>query len=354
MRKPEDSTRWGRGLQLAALGMALVAASCSRQAKSGRVVWAQVDGGPIYRDEVEKVYHNRASSSPDSSRPEQALTFELNILNELIDDRILLKHASHAQVTVSEAEVDKKLEEFRSPYSKDEFQKKLQAQGLTLSDLRDEIRQSLTIEKLVNKEISSRISVSDQEIATYYNQNKANFNVRETAYHLAQILVTPVPDPQVRNLMNDDAKNEREAQRKIQAIYMHLKAGEDFAKIAQEYSEDPRTASGGGDMGFIPASSLAGNKQIITMLSSMKPGQVAGILHDRGGYHLIKLIGIEQAGQRQLSDPQVATTIRQSLMNEKQQLLRAAYIEDLRDHAKVVNYLAADIVKAAGNPQAMK
>ena len=56
----------------------------------------------------------------------------------------------------------------------------------------------------------------------------------------------------MRNLKNDDAKTPAEAERKIQALYARLRAGDDFAAVAQEYSEDPRTASGGGDMGYIP------------------------------------------------------------------------------------------------------
>src|SRR5208283_5631202 len=101
-------------------------------------------------------------------------------------------------------------------------------------------RRNIIITKLINKEIISNIKVTDAEIAAYYERNKANFNVPETAYHLAQIEVTPRADPEIRNLKNDDAKTPAEAERKIQALYARLRANEDFGAVAQAYSEDPR------------------------------------------------------------------------------------------------------------------
>jgi len=335
------------------VGIALVLAGCSKKTPSNGGIWAKVDGTPISRAQVETYYKNRMAALPDSSKPEQALSARLNILNELIDDQILVEHAAHAHITVSEAEVDTRIAGLRSPYSKEEFEKRLSGQGLTEATLRQEVRKTLTIEKLINKEIISRIAVTDAEIADYYNRNKANFKVPETEYHLAQILVTPVQDPQIRNLMNDDAKNEVEAQRKVRALDTQLKKGADFSKLAQEYSEDPRTAPGGGDMGFIPASALASNRPLAQTIASMQVGEIGGIIHDGRGYHIIKLLGREEAGQRELSDPQVQSSIRQSLTNEKEEALKAAYIEVLRDRAKVENFLAQKIVESAGNAEAL-
>jgi peptidyl-prolyl cis-trans isomerase SurA len=325
--------------------------ACARRANSDRQAWAEVDGKPIYRDEVERYYRSRlASASSETGNDEQALSLKLNILNELINNQILLAHASRAGVDVSEAEVDKKLADLRTPYSEEEFQKKLKDQGMTLNDLRQQVRDSLLVEKLINKEITSRVSVSDREVAEYYERNKASFSVPETQYHLAQILVTTVPDPQLRNVASDDAKTPAAAERKIKALYARLRKGEDFEKLAQAYSEDPNTVSGGGDMGFIAASALASQSKILMALQSLKVGQVSGIIRDSGGYHIVKILGREDAGQRPLSDPQVQNSIRQTLINTNEQLLKSAYIEGLRDKARVSNYLAEQIVRAAGRP----
>jgi len=327
------------------LGCLIVMPGCRRQSSSDREIWAEIDGQPVYRDQVERIFRGRMTTGADAVSPEEALSFKLNILNELINNQILVAHALRARITASEAEVDTKLAELQSPYSKGEFQKRLRDQGLEIEDLRREVRQSIIITKFINKEITSRIAVSDAEIAAYYDRNKANFNLTEAQYHLAQIQVTPTGDPEVRNLKNDDAKTPMAAERKIQALYARLRAGEDFATAAQDYSEDPRTAGGGGDMGFIPASALDSSPPLKQAISTMKVNDISGIIRAQDGYHIIKMLGKEQAGQHPLSDVQVQNAIRQALRNEKEQLLKAAYIEVLRNRAKVVNYLADQIVK---------
>jgi peptidyl-prolyl cis-trans isomerase SurA len=341
-----------RRVAQAALVLSLLAAlcACSRKGPSSREVWAEVDGKPIYRDQVERYYRSRVAAGSDADSPEQALTFKLNILNELINNQILVAHAARAKITAPEAEVDTKVAELQSPYSKEEFQKKLADQGLDPASLRDDVRQSLIINKLINKEITSRLTVTDREIAEYFQRNKATFNVPETQYHLAQIAVSPTAEAEVRNTKNDDAQNPQAAERKITALYARLRAGEDFATVAQEYSEDARTASGGGDMGFISASGLAANSQLKQVVTALKVGEMTGILRASDGYHILKLVGREEAGQRELSQPQVQSAIRQTLMNEREQLLKAAYLEDLRNRAKVRNYLADKVIAAGGKP----
>src|SRR5438094_2285336 len=328
--------------------------ACQRSAALEPDVWATVDGKPIYRQDVERQYRDRLSTDADPTNAAQALCLKLNILNELINNQILVAHAGRAGIAVSEPEVDQKLAELESPYSKAEFERNLNAQGLTRDELRRQVRESLLVAKLINKDVSSQVTVTDAEIAEFYERNKARFNVAETTYHLAQIEVTPGPTPDLRNLKNDDANNPAAAERKIQALYAQLRAGGDFAKLAQEYSEDPRTSAGGGDLGFIPASSLDQNPPLKQAVSSLKVGETSGIIRTSRGTHIVKLLGREERGQRTLDDPTVKNGIRQSLMNEKQELLRAAYVENLRNRAQVVNFLADQVVQAHGNPIAEK
>jgi peptidyl-prolyl cis-trans isomerase SurA len=343
--------RWASSIYryLLLVGLMLTAGCHGGPPASGNV-WARVGGQPILRQEVEKIYKERMAAGNDAADPEEALNFKLNILNQLINDQILVGYALHSGITVSEAEVDTRIAQIRSPYSSQEFEQKLKQQGMDLADLRQEVRTSLIINKLINRDIDSHLSVGGAEISAYYNRNKANFSVPETEYHLAQIEVTPYPDPEVRNLKDDDAKNPVDARRKAQALYAQLRAGGSFKALAENYSEDARTAPSGGDMGFVPISALNANPQLKKVVSTLKVGQISGIVQTRSGYHIIKLLGIERAGQRTLSDPAVEAAIRKTLMNEKEQLLRAAYIEVLRDRAKVRNYLAERIMAQEGAP----
>lgn len=344
----------GRGCLILLLSLMGYSLTCNRGPSGDREVWAEVDGKPIYRDQVERYYRTRAPAESEAVSQEQALNLKLSILAELINNQILIAHATRARIEVSDAEIDTKINELHSPYSQEEFEKKLAEQGLNSGSLREEIRQSLLINKLLNKEIASRVNPTEKEIAAYYERNKNQFDLPEAQYHLAQIAVTPFAESQVRNSKNDDAKNVAAADRKINALYARLRAGDDFGTVATEYSEDPRTAPGGGDMGYIPAGTVESSPILKNAVTSMRPGQISGVQRSPNGYYIFKLMGREEAGQRSISDPQVQSSIRQMLASEREQLLKAAYLDDLRNRAQVVNYLAQKIQTAAGNPELLK
>ena len=101
-------------------------------------------------------------------------------------------------------------------------------------------------------------------------------------------------------------------------------------------------------MGFIPASGL--NAALKQVVNSLKVGQVSPIIRSNIGFHIFKLMGVEEAGQHTLADLRVQSAIRQTLRNEKEQLLKAAYIEMLRNRSKVINHFAEEVVKASGLP----
>lgn len=340
--------------RMAALAGAVAIAACSCSRIHGDApkpeVWARVNGTPIYESQVNAIYR-REAALPGGGKPEQGLSFKLTILNELIDQQLLLQQAAEDQINVSDAEIDAKLNQIRDPSSDADFQHRLKTQGLTPARLRNQVQRALTIQKLIEQEISSRITVTPAEIAAYYAHNKADFRVPQPEYHLAEILVTPSADPQVTNLMHDDARTELAAQRKIRALYAQVRSGEAFTRVAEEYSEDPRTAPGGGDMGFIPASSLASHPTIERALRALKPGRFSGIIHEGKAFCIIKLLGFIPAGQRKLSDPEIQNSIRKTLLDEKEETLKAAYVETLRNKAHITDELAQQIVRNAGSAQ---
>ncbi|MGH9447443.1 MAG: peptidylprolyl isomerase [Terriglobia bacterium] len=321
--------------------------SCVRRDSPKAEIWARVNGTPIYQGQVEAVYR-RMKAAPRAAKPEQVLSFELRILNNLIDRQVLLQRARQEEIAVSGAEVDSRLQEIRSPTSEQEFDKSLKAQGLTIAAFRDQVRDALLIQRLLEERVYSRVHVTEADIAAYYARNKADFNVPEREYHLAQILVTSAVTRRVDNLMHDDARSERQAERKTRALAAQLRSGEDFAKAASEYSEDPGTAPEGGDMGFVPASSLASDPALDRAVHTLKPGQFSRIIHDGKGFHIVKLLGVIPAGQRALSERKVQNSIRKTLTDEEEELLKAAYIENLRNQARVTDYLAESILSAAG------
>ena len=232
------------------------------------------------------------------------------------------------------------------PLTQEEFQKQLTARKMSADDLKAQLRRDLSVQKLFNKEITSRISITDKDVTDFYNTNRASFNLAEPQVHLAQMLVTPAPDPNVRNLKNDKAQSEEQARKKTEMLIARIRQGEDFAQLAQNYSEDPSSTPNGGDLGFIPESALdKANPELRKMVMSLSPGQLSPIIHTQEGYRILKLISKEPAGQRELNDPRVQQNIRETLMNRKDQLMRAAYYEVARNESKVVNFLAAKIME---------
>jgi peptidyl-prolyl cis-trans isomerase SurA len=340
-------------LAVCALGL-FVAAGC-KGAQGGADVVARVNGRKIMRTEVEKYYRSQTEGQQQQPSIEQAQSLRLSILRELIENEILLQRAEKLGLLATDEEVDSKLSEIRAPFTKEEFDQRLKERGITLDDFKRDLRRSITVEKVLNKEITSKINISDSDISNYYNQHKTEFNLIVPQYHLAQILVTTQPNPQVRNLKNDKAQNEADAKKKVSMLLNRLESGEDFATVAMNYSEQPDTSATGGDLGFIPENSLQGDKQAYDAIGRLKPGQYTPPLpaadngtHQVFGYRIIKLISKEPAGQRELNDPLVQQAIREQLRDRREQLLKSAYYESLHNSATVENYLADQILKASG------
>lgn len=333
------------------VGMAL--AGCGSKENSADVM-AKVNGKKILRADVEKYYRNQTSQSPQPPSPEEATSLRLAILKQLIDDEIMLQRAEKQGLLATEEEVNSKLNEVKAPYTQEQFEQRLKERGLSEDDLKREFRRNITIEKVINKEITSKITITDADIAAYYDTHKADFNLVEPRYHLAQIVVTTAPNPEAEKLKNK-ALNEADARKKMQMIENRLDSGEDFATVAMNYSEDSSTASNGGDMGFIPESAIKSDPTAREIVGKLKAGQVSPVIpvmdpstRQVAGYRVVKLLAREPAGQRELNDPRVQQNIREQLRGRREQLLKAAFYETVRDEAKIENYFAQQILKNSG------
>jgi peptidyl-prolyl cis-trans isomerase SurA len=357
-----SSTRNLRGPRRAAVLLPVAAvllfglAGCSQTEHHAPDVWAVVNGTEIKRDDVEKYY--RSQVNPEAQKPtqEDSLSLKLNVVEQLINNEILLERAKKLNLQASDGEVEDKFTELKSPFTEDEFQRQLKARGMSVDDLKRDLRRQLSIQKLLNREVAAKITITDQDVVDFYNNNLNQFNVAEPQYRISQIVITPRKDLQIRNRKNDDATNEPEAQRKAKMIMDKLNSGADFAQLAMDYSEDLNTASNGGDLGYIPESSLnQADPSLKKLVLSLKPGQVSQPIVLKDNIRILKLVAREAAGQRGINDPQVQQTIRDTLRDRKEQLLRAAYLAVARDEAKVTNFLAEQVVETAGKlPDAAK
>jgi peptidyl-prolyl cis-trans isomerase SurA len=336
------------------LGGALIAAVAGCHRSPSADVVATVNGKEIQRSDLDRNYQASLADSPQKLSPAEADIRRLQILRQMIESEILEQRATKLNLAATDEDVNAKLTEIKAPYTEDGFLAQLKQRNITLDDFKSDLRRNLTRTKLLNKEIESRINITDAEIASYYAEHKAEFNLIEPQYHMAQIVVTTAPAQQAGNLQNNKASGDADARKKIDTLHNRLESGDDFGSLAMNFSEDPNTASNGGDMGFVAESALKGNPEVYAAVNQLKPDQVTDVLpiydnsgpgHKAAGYVIYKLISREPAGQRELSDPRVQQAIHQLLHESQRQLLTNAYLETLQDEAKVRNYYAEQILK---------
>ncbi len=306
--------------------------------------WAVVNGKAIMRDEVEKGFRRTGNPAQPLSA-EEASAAKLSILDELITEEVLIAKASALNIAVADTDVDKAYEEAKKGIPDEAFQKELTTRNLTVADMRDRLRRELIAQKVIDREVTAKVSVSDQQVTDFFNANRSQFNLPEDAYHLAQIIITPVRDQQISNRTGDDAATPQAAAAKIQMLMEKLKGGAPFGDLARDFSEDPESAPRGGDLGLVPLSAV---KQAAPPLRdavlAMKPGN-AKVVSGNGAYTLAYVVAHESAGQRDLSTPNVKQRITDTLRTRREQLLRAAYLTAARTDADVVNYLARRVVQ---------
>ena len=309
--------------------------------------WAVVDGREIKRDDVEKAYRRSSQTNPTQSEDE-AMVAKLSVLNDLVVQDILLNKARELKIEVADTELDQAYAEARKDIPEEQFQLELNRRNLTAADMRDGLRRELMAQKVIEREVSSKITITDQDIADFHKANIAQFNRPEDTYRIAQIVITPTREPQRTNRSGNDAGTPQEAASKAQAMMARLKQGAQFAELAADFSEDPQSAQRGGDLGFVPLSALQkAPPPLRDAVLKANPGTVTMV--NMGGTHtLVLLVAKEPAGQRDPSMPEVKQGITNTLKGRKEQLLQAAYISSLRNDVVVVNVLAQRLLESQG------
>ena len=343
-----------RRLPAAALAtVALLAACRSTPSTPVRTVtadtWATVNGVDITREEVEKELR-RLRETPATLSDEESTLAKLSIVEDLIVERVLLAKAAALNVTIPDTELDKAYEEARKNITGEQFQRELDERKLTATDMRDGLRREMLARKVLEQEVGAKITISDQEVTDFFNANRAQFNLPEESYHLAQIVITPARDQQIANRTGDDAATPQAAAAKVSMLMERLKGGAPFAELARDYSEDPQTAPRGGDLGLVPLSAIQKAPPLLREAAMKTTVGSARVVSEGGAHTIVFVVAKEPAGQRDLSSPGVRERITAALKGGREQLLRAAYLAAARTDADVTNHLARRVIEAQGKP----
>jgi peptidyl-prolyl cis-trans isomerase SurA len=310
-------------------------------------VWAVVDGREIRRDEIDKAYRRAAQPNQPVSDDEVA-TAKLNLLEQAITQDILLARANELKIVVADSELDAAFNEEKKNIPEEAFNKELAVRNLTPADMREALRRDLISRKVLEQEVTSKVTVTDQDVNDFFQANKAQFNLAEESFHIAQIVVTQGRDAGLNNRLGDDATTPQAAAAKVQMLMERLKNGTPFDQLAMDYSEDPQSASRGGNVGLVPLTALQqAPPQLREAVLKSKPGNV-NVVSQEGGHTIVALIARQAAGQRDPSMPEVREGITATLRGRREQLLRTAYLEMVRTDATVVNHQARRVVEAQG------
>ena len=303
--------------------------------------------GKITREDVERAYRRNLQGPPPSSEEETAAA-KLEVLDQLIVQDLLLARAREMKIELPDTELDAAYVEARKDIPDETFKQELARRNLTAADMREGLRREMLVQKLFEREVASKVAVTDQEVTAFFEANRAQFNRTEDAYRVAQIAITPVREARITNRTGNDATTPEEAAAKSRMVMDRLKAGAPFADVAADFSEDPDSAPRGGDLGYVPVSSLQRlPPQLRDAVLKGTPGS-ARLLSGGGAYTIVLVVAKDAAGQKDLSMPEVKNAVTQGLRNRREQLLRAAFLGAIRNDAVVVNLIAKRLVESQG------
>lgn len=258
------------------------------------------------------------------------------VLERVISDRAQLQLAREQGIRIDDAAVDRAEQSVanQSGVDVDALRQKLAKDGVTPTAFRSNLRDQLTLSRLHEREVESTIKVSDVDVARAIQEQQAsNTDPFTFEYNLAQILIV-VPEK---------ASGEQSAALFLQAqkLLQRARAGEDFAKLVQEYSAADR--KNGGEIGLRRGDRLP--PAFVTAVQSLQPGELAEVVRTGAGFHILKLV--ERKAPTGLVQTMVQTRARHILLRTSPQLTQAQAIARLADVRKQVVTGKADFVSMA-------
>ncbi len=218
---------------------------------------------------------------------------------------------------VSDREIDREVELLRSQFADDaKFEEVLSASGLSLGDLRAETADDLRARRWIEKQIATPVTVKEAEIREYFAANRAQFALPQR--HRASHLFLAAPEGSPPDVMTAKL-------RAIEGLSMRLIAGEKFAVLVADESEDEASKTRGGDLGYFAEKRMPA--EFIAELKKLRVGEMSAPVRTHLGYHLVQLTDVKPP--RELSLEEVRTEVTSALAKRKRALAVASLTERL-------------------------
>jgi peptidyl-prolyl cis-trans isomerase SurA len=271
--------------------------------------------------ELNKKIKEMTGLTPDDLRSQNEKNYletRRKILELLIDERIAQAKIQELGINVSEKRIDATIENIKkvNRITHEDLIAKLKSEGITYEKYREKVKEDLERLNLINSEVKSKIIIREEQLSQYYDKHKEEFSsVGEV--HLASIF-----------LMKKDPKDEDEIQelsQKGETILARLRKGEDFAKLAKEFSQGPG-ANEGGDLGLFKTDQL--EPLIRKILDNLPEGGISDLMVRPNGIQIIKLIERKEAKVKSFEE--VRDAIYANLYNAEVNKRYMSWIKGLR------------------------
>jgi peptidyl-prolyl cis-trans isomerase C len=283
---------------------------------------ARVNGETISGQELDdavKAVAGRAGPVP----PDERDRVYRGVLDNMIGYRLIIQEAKARKIAIPDAELDAQVAQIRAQFPSDaQFQQALTAQKTTLEAVRNDTRDEMSAEKLVESEIATKVAVKPEAVTDFYQKNQDKFQQgpRVRASHIL------IGIPQ-----NADAATKLQAKSKAEALLKDLKSGKDFAATAKANSQDPGSAPNGGDLGYFEQGQMVPPFEQAAF--ALKAGEMSEIVETQFGYHIIKVA--EKQDSRVVPIEEAKQQIEQYLTQQNRHAQTELFVNELKAKAKI-------------------
>ncbi|HZD31477.1 MAG TPA: peptidylprolyl isomerase [Candidatus Angelobacter sp.] len=276
---------------------------------------------------------------PDPNAGADAAPKQQDLLRDLIDSKLLAQKAEELGIS-ADTDVIKRLDELRKQMhadSMEDLEKAAQGQGVSFEEFKQNMKEQILTQKVVQQEVGAHLNVTQQEMQDYYAQHKTEMERPETV-RLSEILVstqTPAAAPAAAKVglaVPAASDDELVAQAKVKAdsIYAQLQKGAKFADVAQKNSNGP-TAAQGGDLEYFKRGTLS--KQLEDQVFGLKAGQYTEPIRTNQGWVILEVTEHIPEGIPPFKD--VENAIQERLYMSKMQPALREYLTKLREDAYI-------------------
>ena len=284
-------------------------------------VLARVNGEDVTKTDLDTLLRNmELSQGPvPAERRDEVLR---GALDRLITYTVLQQEAKARNVTVPDSDVDERLNAMRSQFPKEEdFRKALEERGLSVDRLRNDARVDMVITKMLDAEVAAAEPATDEEARKFYEENPEKFQ-QDEAVRASHILI--LADE------NADEATKQKARGQADALLKRARAGEDFAALAREHSQDG-SAPQGGDLDFFTRGRMVPAFEEAAF--ALKVGEISDVVTTQYGYHIIKATDRRPAETVPLET--VQPQVKQFLTSQKKQERADAFVDGLKQKSRI-------------------